>query len=103
MLCNMESAAADMIEALLRAAPQMPAEPDRGPDRQTLISRMAFVIEDRLSIGESVAREDFIRALVPEREIDSLAADAMALANARMTATEARGIRRARVLAGRSA
>lgn len=102
MLCNMESAAAETIESLLRATPPVPTQPENVA-RRMLVSRMAFVIEDRLSIGNSVTRDDFIRAMIPDTQIDELAEDAMKLANERMAAIAANGIRRARVAAGKAA
>lgn len=100
MLCNMESAAADTFEALLRASPPLPKRPPFTRDEN--LDRMRREILPLIEGGGSVSREDMKRYNFTDAEIDQLFEIACRHALIEHTHNEARGIRRARVPAGRA-
>lgn len=98
MLCNMESAAADTFEALLRASPPLPKRPPFTRDEN--LDRMRRAILPMIEYGNSVSREDMKRYNFTDGEIDQLFEIACRHALLEHADNEARGIRRARVPAG---
>lgn len=101
MLTNMESAAADDFAALVASSPFIPAAPR--PDPRILTARMARIVLDQHFAGEPVTRADFERNGFDASEIEELAPRAFRAARSAIEAIAARGIRRARVAAGRLA
>lgn len=102
MLCNMESAAADDFERLVRES--RPAAtggtPPAQPERAVLVGRMAERIFDLAAAGEAVTEADLARAGFDSAEIAALFPQAMRQARAALEILTARGIRRMRVPAG---
>lgn len=98
MLCNMESAAADTFEALLRASLPLPKRPTF--TRDELLDRMRRIILPLIEGGDSVSREDMKRYNFTDGELDQLFEIACRHALLECADRQARGIRRARVPAG---
>ena len=115
MLTHMEHAAADDIEALLRAEQiealrKYAAKPARGEEAQradreaksqAVIEQMTnAILQNQWSIGEGTTREDLLRDGFTTSEIDEYFAAAVRRARVQICAIERRGRRRVRVPAG---
>ncbi|WP_428413082.1 hypothetical protein [Pararhizobium sp.] len=101
MLTNMESAAADDIEAALRADPIPPIPPAK-PERQAVIEQMTNTIMQNRSNNLPTTREDLEREGFTSEELKDLFPSASKAARARIDQIEARGTIRKRVPANSS-
>lgn len=101
MIRNMESAAADTIEALLVGSPPLEIF-DARPEDCVLVGQMAQIMTDLHFAGLPTTRHDLETRGFSAAEIDRLALRAGARARTAIQMIAERGIRRARVPAGRA-